>query len=174
MWLRPWLWLLLLGLAVSVNAEETQQIAPGDKVSVLVYGEPELSVTEARVLEDGSLAFPLLGEVKVGGLTPLQLKQLLTQRLADGYLKRPEVAVAVESGRSYFYFVTGAVNKPGRYPLMETMSVQQAILAAGGFNDRASKNKLSLTRPPATEPRPAKADEPVKSGDIIAVGESFF
>ncbi len=169
-----WFWLGLLVSLPGWAAEEVQPIAPGDKLSVLVYGEPELSISDVRVLEDGGVAFPLLGEIKVGGLTPLQLKQLLTQRLADGYLKRPEVAVAVESGRSHFYFVTGAVNKPGRYPLTETMSVQQAILAAGGFNDRAAKSKLSLTRPPATDPRPARPDEAVKSGDIIAVGESFF
>jgi len=107
-------------------------------------------------------------------MSPHELEVLLTKRLLDGYLKKPKVTVSVIEYRPFY--VHGEVKKPGGYPYTNNMTVEKAIVVAGGLTERASKGKISILR----ESEPQKMlksvglNVAVRPGDIITVGESFF
>jgi len=116
--------------AAHANALET--LGPGDRVRVTVFRNPDLT-TEARVTENGTIAFPLIGEVPVTGLTPAQLGSRIAAKLRDGrFVVNPEVTVALAQVNSRQVAVLGAVNKPGRYPIDSLNSRLTDFLAAAG------------------------------------------
>ena len=169
---------LLLVLALFVFFARTAVandygISAEDIVNITVYDEPELSVQETRVSSNGTVAMPLIGDVRVTGLTTTQVAAKIEALLANGYLKKPRVSVSIHEYRQVF--VNGEVKKPGGYSYQEGLTVQKAVVLAGGFTERASPAKITLVR----EDRPGigmhvALDNPVKPGDIITVGESFF
>lgn len=150
------------------------RIDTGDSISVTVYQEPDLSISDAKVSTNGTIAFPLLGDIHVAGLSSKQLQKLVTKRLADGYLKSPNVTVSIDRYR--LYYINGEVNSPGGYSFVDGLTVEKAVALAGGYTERASREDITLVR----ESQP---DQPLKSvsstaaiqpGDVITVGESFF
>jgi polysaccharide export outer membrane protein len=150
------------------------RIAPGDRVSVTVYQEPDLGVSDAKVGTEGILSFPLLGELHVAGLSSQALQRLITERLADGYLKSPSVTVNVD--RQQLYFIKGEVESPGGYSYVDGLTVEKAVALAGGFTERAAKGDITLVRESAPD-APMKEAAPstrVLPGDVITIEESFF
>jgi protein involved in polysaccharide export with SLBB domain len=150
------------------------RIGAGDKVSVTVYREPDLSLSDAKVGPDGSIAFPLLGDLHVAGLTSKELQRLVTERLADGFLKQPNVIVNVD--RQQLYFIKGEVSAPGGYTYVEGLTVEKAVALAGGFTERAAKDDITVVRE-GTPTQPMRTVPPglqVLPGDVITVEESFF
>jgi polysaccharide biosynthesis/export protein VpsN len=150
------------------------RIDAGDGVSVTVYGEPDLSISEVRVKGDGTIAFPLIGDIRVAGLTSQELKALITRELADGYLKKPHVTVSIDKYR--LYYIKGEVNRPGGYSFVEGLTVAKAVALAGGFTVRASEDKITLIREsnPERPVAPVNPNTAIFPGDVITVGESFF
>lgn len=150
------------------------KIASGDILKITVFQEEDLSLEKVRVDRSGAISFPLLGDIKVAGHSTLTIEKNLEHALLQGYLKKPRVSVSVIEYR--FFYVNGEVNSPGGYPFRDGLTIEKAVALAGGFNDRASKEKITLVR----EQQP---DTPIESvglkirvnpGDIITVGESFF
>lgn len=174
------LWVFLVVAAFSVDSlaqaasgAPAYRIAKGDKVSIAVYNEPELSLEKVPVGPDGTIAFPLIGDVKVAGLTALDVEAEVTRRLKDGYLKAPSVSVGVDAYR--LYFIKGEVKRPGGYNFVEGLTVAKAIAMARGFTERASEEKISIIR--ETQPNRSVSvspSAPVLPGDVITIGESFF
>jgi polysaccharide export outer membrane protein len=122
-------------LAARVTAQTTQSsrgyvIGNQDVVSVLVYNQPSLS-GKFTVENDGTINYPLLGRLKAGGLTERQLETAVRTALIDGFLKNPQVSVAVEQYRSQQIFIVGDVRSPGSYPLTGEMSILEALARAG-------------------------------------------
>src|SRR5688572_17588509 len=115
-----------------VNALEA--VGPGDTVRINVFRNPDL-LTEARVSDQGTIPFPLLGEVKVTGLTPQQIGSRIAQGLSKGkFVVNPEVQVSIASVSSRQVSVLGNVTKPGRYPIDSVnRRVTDFIAAAGGM-----------------------------------------
>jgi len=135
------LWLLAGILVVSLvqASEEEYVLGGGDTVSISVYDQPDLS-TEARISQDnGTITYPLLGEVQISGLTPeaagKKIARLLKQ---NGILKFPEVTVAVRDYLSQKIPVMGQVNKPGEYALKGESRVVDMIAQAGGVTTEAA------------------------------------
>lgn len=122
---------------------ENYKISAGDLLLVDVYDEPDLS-TETRVLNDGYISLPLLGQVKAGGLTVLELEKAVTRGYAEKYLVDPHVTVFVEEFSRVFVF--GEVQKPGAFSISGKMSVFEAITLAGGFTDVANKSAVKIIR----------------------------
>jgi len=149
------------------------RVAAEDILNITVFDEPDLSVEEARVSSVGTIAFPLLGDLPVAGLTTAQITAKIEALLADGYLKQPKVSVSIHEYRQVF--VHGEVKKPGGYSYQEGLTVQKAVVLAGGFTERASPSKITLVQEgrPGTS-IPVDLDNKVRPGDIITVGESFF
>jgi polysaccharide export outer membrane protein len=150
------------------------RIDTGDRVSITVYREPDLSVAGARVKANGTIAFPLLGDLQVAGLTSQELQSLVTRRLLDGYLKKPNVNVSIDSYR--LYYIKGEVSRPGGYSFVDGLTVAKAVALAGGYTARASEGSISLVREsdPDNPIDSVGVNTAIRPGDIITVGESFF
>ena len=118
---------------------------PGDTFDVRVYNEKDLSDTY-RVAADGSIDFPLLGTIHVGGKLPTQVAAELKTLLADGYLKRPHVSVLPKEYNSKKISIMGAVTAPGTFVFNDRMSIVEAITRAGGFSPLAKKDSVAVTR----------------------------
>src|SRR5258708_38133726 len=92
--------LLLSALALPGLAQNPDKLGPGDAVHVTVYQQPDLT-TDARVSDSGTIAMPLVGQVKVGGLSTQDAAKTIADALKNGqYLKAPQVAVALTTVRS--------------------------------------------------------------------------
>ena len=114
---------------------QTEKLGVGDAVRVTVFQQPDLT-TEARINEKGLIAMPLVGEVKVAGLSQHEAAVAISDSLKKSqYLKNPQVAVAVTTVRSKQVSVLGLVARPGRYPLDDTSTnLSDVIAAAGGIS----------------------------------------
>jgi polysaccharide export outer membrane protein len=109
------------------------KLGPGDAIKVQVYQNPDLTV-EARVSESGSITYPLIGGVSLGGLSIGQAESKIAQSLrSSNILKSPQVNIVLLQVRGNQVSVLGQVNKPGRFPL-ETFNVRASdmLAAAGG------------------------------------------
>lgn len=160
--------------AKASKESDNYRIDTGDRISITVYQEPDLSVQGARVKANGTIAFPLLGDLEVAGLTSQELHHLVTARLLDGYLKKPSVAVSIDSYR--LYYIKGEVSRPGGYSFVDGLTVAKAVALAGGFTVRASESSITLVRESDPD-NPLESVSPntaIRPGDIITVGESFF
>ena len=166
---------------ISGGGSETQsagateyRVDTGDRVSVTVYQEADLSVTGVRVKANGTISYPLLGDLRVSGLSSQEVHDLVKERLLDGYLKNPNVTVSIDSYR--LYYIKGEVMRPGGYSFVDGLTIAKAVALAGGYSVRASKNSIVLVR--ESDPKnPIESVGPnlaIRPGDIITVGESFF
>jgi polysaccharide biosynthesis/export protein len=115
-------------------AERLETLGMGDMVRITVFRNPDLT-TEARVSERGTILFPMIGEVRVSGLTPAQVGSQIADKLRTGrYVVNPEVTVAIAQVNSRQVSVLGNVNKPGRYPLDSVnVKLTDVLATAGGI-----------------------------------------
>ena len=136
-------WLLLL-LAIyltsaSVFAEEEYLLGGGDTVNITVYDQPDLSTVSRIGQETGAITYPLLGKVKIAGLTPEAAGKKIANLLKKkGILKYPEVTLSVKEYLSQSIPVMGQVNKPGEYPLKGESRVVDLVAQAGGVKEDAA------------------------------------
>lgn len=105
-----------------------------DILTIAVWKQPDLT-GKFEVAEDGAIAFPLLGRVAVAGLRVPAIEKTLTDRLADGFLKNPQVTVSIDAFRSQQVFVLGEVKAPGPVPLTGGMTLIEALVRAGSYAD---------------------------------------
>jgi polysaccharide export outer membrane protein len=158
-----------LALCVAA-APVAEQLGPGDTVRITVFQSPELT-TEARISESGTLAFPLLGEVAIAELAPLEAGQLIANRLRDGrFVRNPQVNVTLLELRSRQVSVLGEVARPGPYPLEEAQQTLTELLAlAGGVTANGDDNVVVITRRNGSTDRQS-IDVPAmyRSGDLSA------
>jgi polysaccharide export outer membrane protein len=125
----------------------TQRIGPGDLLAIRVFEVPELS-SEVRVARNGIVQLPLIGAVEVQGRNAQTLSDELAGRFRK-YVKNPQVAVFVKENESQQVAVTGAVARPGLYPLnRENYTILDALSEAGGLTEKAG-NVISFI--PATQ-----------------------
>ena len=157
----------------TANTTQRYQIGPGDLLSINVFGEKDLSNKDIRVSTNGTISFPLLGEISARNMTIRELEVTLVRLLKDGYLKKPVVTVSIIEYR--LFYINGEVKKPGGYNFVDGLTIQKAVALAGGFTERASKDKITIER----ERTPGKVikvtiNDAVNPGDVITVDESFF
>lgn len=150
------------------------KLGVGDVISVQVVGEDDLKREKVRLSDAGTLSFPYLGELRVRGMTVGALEEFITKGLKGRYLLNPQVTVTIHEYRSFF--VNGQVDKPGGYPFVPGLTVRKAISMAGGFKERASKEKINVIREEDVKgiPQRVALEALVQPGDIITVEESFF
>jgi polysaccharide biosynthesis/export protein len=119
-------------------------IGPDDLLAVNVWKEPEVS-RNVLVRPDGKISLPLVGDLRAGGRTPVQLQDDIKGQLLN-YLSNPEVTVIVQEARSQKFNILGEVEHPGSYPLNRSMTVLDAIAVAGGLRDFAKTRKIYVLR----------------------------
>ncbi len=120
-----------------------------DVLTIQVFDQPDLG-GKFSVETDGSLSFPLIGRVKVSGLTLRDVEILLKKELSNGFFKNPQVSVAVESYRSQRVFIVGEVRNPGSYALTGDMALIEVLARAGSTTATASGEAV-IVRPKAGE-----------------------
>jgi polysaccharide export outer membrane protein len=136
----------LLGVAGPSFAESEDPLVPGDNIRVTVFENPDLT-TESRVSARGTIRFPLIGNVKLGGLTPTVAAELIRMQLKEGnFIRQPEVNISVIQGRSRQVSVLGQVARPGRYALDEGGARLTDILALAGGISPAGDDVVTLIR----------------------------
>jgi polysaccharide biosynthesis/export protein len=172
---------LVLGLpALHAQAQAQQQSAaqqgpvrddyrlgPGDIVRIQVFQNADLTV-EARLSEAGVISYPLLGAVRLAGLSATQAEQLLATRLRDGkFVQNPQVTVNVMTFRSQQVSLLGNVNKPGRYPLETTgMRLSEMLSLAGGVSPTGADEVVLVT---VRDGRPTRLE--IDIVDMFASGD---
>ncbi|AKJ27907.1 sugar transporter [Caldimonas brevitalea] len=137
--LRRWiaaLFLLLTFTGVGAQGTTAREyvIGPGDVVRINVFQSPDLTL-ETRVNESGSVTYPLLGQVQLGGLTIVQAEKRIAEGLRSGnFVKQPQVSILIVQVRGNQVSVLGQVNRPGRYPLeMANTKLTDLLAMAGGI-----------------------------------------
>ncbi|MDJ0833188.1 MAG: polysaccharide biosynthesis/export family protein [Gammaproteobacteria bacterium] len=163
--------LLVFGLLQATTAWADYLLGAGDKVKIVVYAEPELSL-ETRVDSVGFISYPFIGSLQLKDRTVSQVKQQIVEGLRGDYLINPEVTVTVQEYR--LFFVNGRVRKPGGFAYQPGMTVQKSISLAGGFDARADKDDIYLTRGEGAESVKTTPDTLIQPGDVITVERSFF
>jgi polysaccharide export outer membrane protein len=156
-------------------------IGPRDVLDISVFQVPELSKT-LEVSDIGTINFPLLGEIRAAGKTPEELEHELTSKLAADYLQHPVVTVLVKESNSQRVTISGAVDKPGIYPIKGPTSLMQIVALAGGFKDQSDWTILVLrqkgggrmaARYDVSEIEAGRAQDPIlQANDVLVAGTS--
>ncbi|MDP1930760.1 MAG: polysaccharide biosynthesis/export family protein [Gammaproteobacteria bacterium] len=146
----PLLLLYCVLLSVVSTAQETPfteyRIGPSDVLSITVWQQPELSRT-VTVRPDGFITYPLLGDMQVASLTPVELRDLVAERLKEYVvIMISEVTVSVDAINSYTVSVMGEVNSPGRFSFQSQVTVIDVLAEAGGFTAFASNSRIIILR----------------------------
>lgn len=181
LWRNVLMMCALLLAAPAWSADSDYLMGTGDVLHITVYGQPDLT-TDARVSEAGAITFPLIGDVKMAGITPAQGETEIAQRLSKGgFIIKPFVTLNVVQYRSQHISVLGRVNRPGQYALEKISRVTDALALAGGvITDGADTVTLVRTRDGKTtyhdidlialfQPGGEASNDLVQDGDIINV-----
>jgi polysaccharide export outer membrane protein len=150
------------------------KLGANDRMRIIVLGQDKL--TGEYVLDgNGMLAFPLVGPLQAGGMTPGQLEKAIAAKLDPDYIRNPSVSVEVLTRRPFF--ILGEVQKPGSYPHMSEINVLTAVATAGGFTYRARESQFYIKRLDHDGKMvrvPATGETLVRPGDIVQVKERYF
>ena len=123
---------------------EPYRLGVTDLVRVSVWRNPELSV-EVPIRSDGMLSVPLIDDVYAAGLTPPELKEVVTRELSE-FVSAPDVTIIVLQMNSRFISVIGEVARENRISLTQDLRVLEAIALAGGFTTFADKGDVRVVR----------------------------
>lgn len=161
-------------LAQEGGAISNYRLGSGDVITIQVLGEDDLKRERIRLSDAATISYPILGEIRLFGKTVGELETLIRNGLKDRYLLNPQVTVTIVEYRNFF--INGQVEKPGGYPYMPGLTVRKAVSIAGGFKERAAKDKIFVIREDDRSQSAQRVDQnaTVNPGDIITVEESFF
>jgi polysaccharide export outer membrane protein len=145
----------------------------GDRLRITVFGQDGL--TNSYIVDAaGNVTLPLVGTLTARGLTAHQLAYALSERLKQGYIREPKVAIEVEVYRPFF--IQGEIANPGQYAYVPNTTVENAVAVAGGFGPRADRGKVTLSRTVGGQTARAAVGPtyPLRPGDTLHIGERWF
>jgi polysaccharide export outer membrane protein len=153
--------------------DTTYMLDSGDRLRITVFGQEGLTNSDA-VDAAGNITMPLIGAVPARGLTTEQLSQSIAERLRQGYIREPHLALEIEAYRPFF--ILGEVTTPGQYAYVANMTVENAVAIAGGFGPRAEKSKVTLTRNQNGQVVKATVGPTylIRPGDTLRIQERWF
>jgi len=172
----------------AIKAASTNYLlSANDVIHIKVYREEELDTT-VRLAKDGTIIFPLIGSLQVGGKTTDQATGLIRDLLAKDYLVNPQISLSIVEFAKRRFTVLGEVQRPGAYDMPEDQSLNllQAISMAGGYTRLASPGKITVQRQEgekrlilSLDAKSMAKDKNTKvfeiaPEDTITVGESIF
>ena len=152
---------------------EPYTLDSGDRLRIVVFGQDGLS-NSYLVDASGYIDMPLIGPVLARGATTDQLSSRIGDKLRQGYVNDPHIAVEIEAYRPFF--ILGEVTQPGQYPYVADMTVETAVAIAGGFSPRAFRKTVTVTR--IIHGQQVRLTVPVtyplRPGDTVNVQERWF
>jgi polysaccharide export outer membrane protein len=159
--------------AAAFAEEAPYTLDTGDKLRVVVFGQDGLS-SSFVVDASGAITMPLIKAVPARGLTTAALARAVADRLRQGFVREPHVAIEVEAYRPFF--ILGEVTAPGQYAYVPRMTVEKAVAVAGGFTPRAYRADIEIERPivGGVVRQAVPPIERVRPGDTIVVKERWF
>lgn len=178
--------ILLLNSVVIAQTDTRSEyrINRGDVLQISVYQEDDMDKT-VQVASDGSIAYPLIGNLAVAGLTPKEVEEKMVKLLGEDYLVNPQVNVFVKEYVKIF--VMGQVKKPGSFELKPGLTVLGAIAMAEGLTDIAAPDQTKIIRDRNGKKEAINVpvgsllkggdrskDVPLEPNDTVMVPESFF
>ena len=174
-------------LLISITADHVRSaeyiLGPGDVIRINVYDNDDLQ-TMARVSDDGFIIMPLLGQIKVEGLTISQAGGRIAKLLAGGYIINPQVNIFVEEFRSKKAIVLGRVNRPGMIEMSGPITLLELISQAGGLaddfgetitikrKDSGKNDVIMINLKSLTEGGDLSQNIPIRDGDTIYVSKA--
>ncbi len=171
----------------NIRKSQDYLLQAGDLVEIKVYKEDDMDRT-LRISTNGSITFPLIGNVKIAGLTVSEAEQKLENDL-QSYLKAPSVSFLIKEYANKTVYVLGQVKKPSSIAIMpeKTMTLLEAITSAGGFTDVAAISKVKILRMENGEQKSIEVDVsqitkegnkqydvPLRPADVVFVPQSLF
>ena len=164
--------ILLCLLAWQSKAQQQYLLGPGDVVIIKVYGQEDLEL-QTRLTDSGTINYPFLGELQLTGMSIKQVEDVIYQGLKGDYLIEPNVYVGIDEYRPFY--IHGEVKKPGGYPYQPGMTVNQAIALAGGMTERASRDKIFISREgDKNNTQNGSLASRISAGDTITIEQRFF
>lgn len=159
-------------------------IEPGDRLSIQVLGEPDLTSDQYFVDGNGNLEMPLIGEVVAGGRVPEDVRLDITKRLGERYLREPQVAISVAEHQKDSVTVEGDVKQAGRFAATPGLTLLGAVALAQSPLPTAKNDEIYVFRMVGGQRTGARfslddirtgraADPQIIAGDTIVVGHSF-
>lgn len=139
---------ILAGLTASVtNLMGSRHLQPNDVLEVMVYQEPDLA-TKVTLDDRGMVALPLIGPIKLAGLTLEQATAKIRDMYDKDYLVNPKVTIQVDQFAVLRFTVLGQVQRPGsfEFPPNESLNLLEGLAMAGGYTRLAAPNKVTLQR----------------------------
>lgn len=167
---------------VAANASPEYRLGSGDVLRITVYQNPDLTL-ETRVSEAGVLSFPLLGTVRLGGLSVTQSEKLIADGLKTGnFVKNPQVTIVVLQVKGNQASVLGQVNRPGRFPIeVADMRLTDLLANAGGVAGTGAEvlvlsgtrsgqpYRVEIDLPSVFAPGGRSQDVLIQNGDVLWV-----
>ena len=171
----------VLAQAPTPSAAGDYKLGPGDTIGVLVFQNPDLSL-DARVSESGLISYPLIGALRMGGLTLIEAQMALAQALrSGGYVREPQVSIVLRQIRGNQVSVLGQVSRPGRFALEAFNTRVSDMLAAAGGITEAGDDLLVVTGIRAGQPFRKAIDIPSLFGPqpssddiVLAPGDTLY
>jgi polysaccharide export outer membrane protein len=169
------------------QSQVNYKLQSGDLLDINVYQEKDMART-VRVSGNGTITFPLAGNIKLADLSVPEAEAMLARALAE-YIISPQVTVLVREYSNKQVYVLGEVKKPGAIPLPveRRLTVLEAITLAGGFTDLAAQDKTKVLRNKdgrnesiqveitrITRQGDKSADIFLEPNDTVFVPQSFF
>lgn len=154
--MRLWLGTIVLVLALNFSCWAASVdnldylVGEGDVLKVMVYDNPDLE-TITRISGNGTISFPLIGEVLIEGHNVSEVGQIISKKLSKGYINDPQVSVFVEEFRSQKAVVMGEIKLPGLHELSGPTSLMEVISTAGGLTVDAG-DLVTIKRKNASNP----------------------
>jgi polysaccharide export outer membrane protein len=133
------------GSPAPVPVTSSYVVGEADVLRITVWKQPEISQQSVVVRPDGMVSVPLVGELRVSGMTPMQIEATLVADLKQ-YVNEPRVTVTVAEIGSKTVYVTGEVQHPGAYPLVGPIDVLQVVAKAGGVTPYAHQRSVFVLR----------------------------
>jgi polysaccharide export outer membrane protein len=168
---------------LSAQGQRSSGVISGmDNVEIRVFREDDLA-TRGQLSADGTISMPLIGSVRIVGMTTDQAAAVITRKLADGYLVKPEVSVSIEARIRRTVTVLGQAQRPGVFeiPAHRRLTLVEVIGMAGGVTRISNPKKISLKRGESVTlvnladiTSGNGADIPLQDGDMITIPESLF
>ena len=140
----PFAVVALLFIPIASADQSEYRIGVDDVLDIAVWNYSELGRT-VPVRPDGKISLPLVNDINAAGLTPMELRDVLTEKIAT-YVQKPDVSVVVREIRSLKISVIGNVRTPGRYDLRGPSTVLDALALAEGVNEFAARRRITILR----------------------------